>query len=74
MNIFSIIIALVAAPFILIGNIPIPLFGIINWLGLPIAMFGAIIGIFAEKRTGFLINLILILMAMFRLWFGCGVF
>lgn len=71
MNVISIIFGLLAAPFAIIGNIPIPLFGLVNWLALPLAITGAILGLFSDKRTGFTLNLVVLALAAFRL-IVCG--
>ena len=72
MNIISIILGLLAAPFIILGNVPIPFLGVINWLGLPVAILGAALGALSEQRTGFYMNLVLIAGAAFRLTIGGG--
>ena len=72
MNFISIIIGVVCAiPTFLFFLIPFA--GWINWLILPGAFLGALLGAFAEKKTGLVINLIVIAVGGFRLFMGGGI-
>ncbi|GEO06189.1 hypothetical protein AAE02nite_38530 [Adhaeribacter aerolatus] len=50
----------------------IPLLGWGNWFVIPLAVVGAIIGAFSSKRSGLYLNIIALLLAMFRLMIGGG--
>ena len=71
MNLVSVIIGLVSAVFMLVGLIP--LLGVLNWLVLPSAAAGAILGAFGRKKTGLIINLIVIFVSAVRLLLGGGI-
>ena len=51
----------------------IPLLGWGNWIVIPIAVVGAIIGAFSTKKTGMWLNIIALLLAFFRLSLGGGI-
>lgn len=51
----------------------LPFLGFLNWLVIVLACIGAIIGAFSSKRSGLYLNLIALLLAMFRLFIGGGV-
>lgn len=71
MNLISIIIGLVALLAALLAFTP--LLGWANWLIVPIAMVGMVIGIMAEKDTGRNINIAVIVIGIVRLMLGGGV-
>ena len=70
-NLISIIIGLLT--FVSVGVAFIPLLGWLNWLILPGAVIGAIIGAFGEKKTGLIINVIVCVIGGVRLMIGGGI-
>lgn len=70
-SLLSILIGLVA----LILAIPaiLPFLGWANWLIIPIALFGALIGQFARGTGARNFCLIVALLCMLRLWLGGGI-
>ena len=71
MNFISILIGLAALVAALVAFIP--LVGWLNWLVIPVAVLGFVIGVFSRQTTGRNINLIVILIGMFRLLIGGGI-
>lgn len=71
MNLISIIIGFVALALAIVGLLP--MLGWLNWLVLVLALLGAVIGIFAVKRTGLNLNLVVMIVAIFRLVIGGGI-
>jgi len=51
----------------------IPLLGMLNWIVIPLALIGLIIGIFSKKTGGLLLNGIVLIVSFLRLIVG-GVF
>lgn len=51
----------------------IPLLGMVNWIVLPLAIIGLIIGIFSRNTGGLILNGIVILVAALRLIVGGGI-
>ncbi|MBI39877.1 MAG: hypothetical protein CMF59_09775 [Leptospiraceae bacterium] len=70
-NVISIIIGLLCSPVVFLGMIP--LLGWMNWLMLPGATLGAIIGAFSENKAGLIINVVVLIVGGFRLFMGGGV-
>lgn len=70
MNLISIVIGLIGAVFMFVGIIP--LLGWLNWIALAACGLGGILGAFAEKKTGLIINIIVIAIAILRLAIGGG--
>lgn len=72
LNIVSILIGL----FALLFAIPafLPFLGAINWLIIPIAIVGLVIGQMSSKRSGRNLNLIVIIIGVIRLMLGGGIF
>ena len=70
LNIVSIIIGVIAA----LLAIPafIPFLGIINWLVLPVAFVGVVVGVLSRRRGGLQLNLIVLVIAGLRLMLGGG--
>lgn len=70
LNIVSILIGLLA----LILAIPglVPLFGWINYLVLPIALLGAGLGALSSRNMGRNLNVLVLIVAAFRLFLGGG--
>lgn len=71
MNLISILIGLVALVVALVGLIP--LVGIVNWVAIPIALVGLIVGNFAAAKSGRNFNLIVLGIAVVRLFLGGGI-
>lgn len=71
MNFISILIGLAALIAALVAFIP--LVGWLNWLVIPVAVIGLVIGVFSKQTTGRNINLVVILIGMFRLFIGGGI-
>lgn len=71
LNILSILVGLVA----LLLAIPsfIPLLGWGNWIVVPIAGFGALLGVFSSKTSGRNFCLIVLAIAIVRLMLGGGI-
>ncbi len=72
MNAASVIIGLVALVIALVGFIP--LLGWLNWLVLPGAVVGLVLGLMSRQTSGRNINLVVIVLAIFRLSLGGGIF
>ena len=72
LNVLSVLIGL----FALLLMIPafLPLLGIANWLLVPIALFGALIGILSTRNSGRNLCLIVAAIGAFRLFLGGGIF
>lgn len=51
-----------------------PFFGWANWFVLPLPIFGLIVGSLSRGNAGRNLNLILLLVAIVRLWLGHGIF
>ncbi len=74
MNIFSTIFGVVGLVlFVLTMFFPI-LGAIGSWISLPIGILGLIFGAFSRKKSGRNINIVLIILTVFRLWLGGGIF
>jgi hypothetical protein len=71
MNAISIVIGVLCAPIMFVGLIP--LLGWMQWIMLPGAALGAILGAFARNKAGLMINLIVLGVGMFRLFMGGGI-
>lgn len=72
MNILSTIFGIVGL--ILLILVIIPVLGAIgSWLALVVAIMGLILGAFSRKKTGRNLNIIVILIALLRLWIGGGI-
>lgn len=50
----------------------IPLVGWLNWLVIPVAVIGLVLGLFSSNTTGRNINIVVLLVSMFRLFVGGG--
>lgn len=51
----------------------IPLLGWGNWIVIPMAIIGVIIGAISSKKSGMYLNIVALLLAFFRLIFGGGI-
>lgn len=72
MNIISTLLGSIGLIICLIGLFP--LLGWISWVSLVLSIIGAVFGIFAERRSGLSLNLLVMLISMFRLMIGGGIF
>lgn len=70
MNLVSVVFGSFALLLALIGLIP--LVGWLNWVALPISVIGLVFGIFARNKTGMQLNLVVFVLAIFRLAMGGG--
>jgi hypothetical protein len=70
-NVISILIGLVALVIALVGFIP--LLGWLNWLAIPIAVVGLVVGQFDARRSGRNLNGIVIAFSAVRLFLGGGI-
>ena len=71
-NLVSLIIGAVALLFALIAFIP--LLGWANWLIIPLAIIGVVVGMISRGNTGRNLNLFVIVIAVVRLILGHGIF
>ena len=72
LNPISIVVGLVALPFVLLGVIP--LLGAVNYLAIPIAIVGLLLGVLSSSNAGRNFNLVVLILAFIRLWAGGGIF
>ena len=70
MNLISTLLGIVALLAALVAFVP--LLGWLNWLVIPVAAIGLVLGLFSDKTTGRNINLVVLVIAMFRLFIGGG--
>jgi hypothetical protein len=70
-NLISLIIGAVALIFALIAFIP--LLGWANWLIIPLAIIGAVVGMISRGTAGRNLNLFVILIGVVRLMLGGGI-
>ncbi|HEX6072270.1 MAG TPA: hypothetical protein VFY95_04605 [Sphingomicrobium sp.] len=71
LNLVSLIIGLVALVFAVIAFIP--LLGWANWLIVPLAIIGAVIGMLSRGTAGRNLNLFVIVVGIVRLMLGGGI-
>ena len=71
MNVISVIIGIVALLVALVGFFP--LLGIINWIAIPIAVVGLVVGMFDTRTSGRNLNAIVIVFSAVRLFLGGGI-
>lgn len=71
LNALSILFGVIAALIVLPG--PVPLFGILNWLALPVAAIGAGLGALSDRNAGRNFNLVIFVLAAVRLSLGGGI-
>lgn len=72
LNLLSILIGLVALPFALIGIIPFPFLPMVNWIALPIAIVGAVVGMLSRSNGGRNFNLVIVLISGLRVMLTGG--
>ena len=72
LNIASILVGIVA----LLGAVVafIPLLGWANWLLIPIAVVGLVLGMMSDRNTGRNFNLVVLVVCALRLMLGGGIF
>ena len=71
-NLASLIIGFVALLCALVAFLP--LLGWLNWLIIPLAILGAGVGVISRGTAGRNLNLFVIVVAIFRLMLGGGIF
>jgi len=71
MNIVSKIIGTIAFIIMLIGLLP--LFGMLNYIVIPLATIGLLFGIFSSNTGGLLLNGIVLIVSLMRLIAGGGI-
>jgi hypothetical protein len=71
MNAISKLIGIISLIIMVLGLVP--LLGWLNWLVLPLAGIGLIFGVFDEKKEGFKINAVVIIISLIRLALGGGI-
>lgn len=71
-NLISLGIGLVSLFFALFALLPF--LGWANWLILPLPVIGAVVGLISRRRSGLVLNLIVIVVAVLRLRAGGGWF
>jgi hypothetical protein len=71
MNVISSIIGIIALLIALVGFIP--LLGWLNWLALPTAVVGLVIGLMSKETSGRNINMVVLALAIIRLVLGGGI-
>ena len=71
LNLVSLIIGAVAFVFALIAFLP--LLGWANWLIIPLAIIGAVVGMLSDSNTGRNLNLFVIVIGIVRLMLGGGI-
>lgn len=72
LNIVSILFGLLAIPFALAGLIPF--FNLLNWVAIPIALGGVVIGVLSRRTSGRNLNIVVLVVAFIRLALGGGIF
>ena len=70
-NLVSLIIGVVALICALIAFIP--LLGALNWLIVPLAIIGAVVGMMSRSTAGRTLNLFVIVIGVLRLMLGHGI-
>ena len=71
LNLVSLLIGAVALVFAVIAFLP--LLGWANWLIIPLAIIGAVVGMLSRSTTGRNLNLFVILIGVVRLSLGGGI-
>ena len=72
MNVMSAIIGIVTLIIALVGFIP--LLGWLNWLVIPVAVVGLVLGLMSKETSGRNINIVVLVLAIIRLALGGGIF
>ncbi len=71
LNLVSLIIGAVALVFAIIAFLP--LLGWANWLIVPLAIIGAVVGMLSSSNAGRNLNFFVIVIGIFRLMLGGGI-
>ena len=71
MNVLSKIIGTIAFIIMIIGLLP--LFGMLNWIVIPLACIGLFFGIFSRNTGGLVLNGIVLIVSAMRLIVGGGI-
>ena len=69
-NIVSLLIGLLAIPWVLLAALP--LVGALNWLVIPWGLLGLFFGVLSRGTAGRSLNLVVLAVAIVRLWIGGG--
>jgi len=69
-NVISVLFGLLALPVALVGLVPF--FGLANYLAIPIAVVGAVIGMLSGHKSGRNFNIFVLIVAAIRLMLGGG--
>ena len=69
-NIVSLLIGLLAIPSVLLAALP--LVGALNWLVIPWGLLGLFFGVLSRGTAGRNLNLVVLAVAIIRLWIGGG--
>ena len=72
LNVISLLIGLAALVPLFFAFLP--LLGWANWILLPLPIVGLVLGSLSSRNTGRNLNLIVLLVAIVRLWLGGGIF
>lgn len=72
LNIFSLVVGVVAIPVMLIALVP--LLGWLNYLVIPMAIIGLILGVLSDSNTGRNLNIVVLLIGAVRLSLGGFIF
>ena len=72
LNLASILIGIVLFVFVLVGLVPF--LGWLNWLALVIGAVGVLLGALSRHKAGLIFNIVLLLIAAWRLSMGGGIF
>lgn len=70
MNVLAILIGLLTLVVTLVGLVP--LLGWLEWFALVLGLVGAAVGAMSRSRGGMVLNIVLIVVAVFRLFMGGG--
>lgn len=70
MNLLSVVVGIAALIGALIGFLP--LLGWLNWLVIPLAIVGLVLGLLARERSGRNVNAVVLVLAIARLSLGGG--
>lgn len=70
LNALSVLIGLLAIPWVLLAALP--LIGALNWLVIPWGLLGLFLGTLSRGTAGRNLNLVVLLVAIVRLWIGGG--
>jgi hypothetical protein len=71
-NILSILVGIVALPVMLLALVP--LLGWLNYLVIPMAIVGTVLGALSENKAGRNLNLVVLVIGGVRLWLGGFIF